>query len=145
MIRSKGKEEEDVGIICVIIYDDLALEAWTQKGRRRERGGGREGAMNTIKFKLPSETSSHQLPSKELWTWESCLYRRRLLLFTCSSDNVLESSNRLTSFCCGSLRNKLHWFTSFPFKVLAGKKWSSTMKQTVFISSRFVSRYLTKG
>ena len=22
--------ERDVGIICVIIYDDLALEAWTQ-------------------------------------------------------------------------------------------------------------------
>ena len=29
--------ERDVGIICVIIYDDLALEAWTQKCRERER------------------------------------------------------------------------------------------------------------
>ena len=33
----KEKERErDVGIICVIIYDDLALEAWTQR-RERER------------------------------------------------------------------------------------------------------------
>ena len=29
--------EKDVGIICVIIYDDLALEAWTQSGRQKER------------------------------------------------------------------------------------------------------------
>ena len=29
------EKERDVGIICVIIYDDLALEAWTQ---RKERG-----------------------------------------------------------------------------------------------------------
>ena len=28
--------ERDVGIICVIIYDDLALKAWTQR-RERER------------------------------------------------------------------------------------------------------------
>ena len=28
--------ERDVGIICVVIYDDLALEAWTQR-RERER------------------------------------------------------------------------------------------------------------
>ena len=27
-------EESDVGIICVIIYDDLALEAWTQSTER---------------------------------------------------------------------------------------------------------------
>ena len=32
----KRKRERDVGIICVIIYDDLALEAWTQR-RERER------------------------------------------------------------------------------------------------------------
>ena len=25
------QRERDVGIICVIIYDDLALEAWTQR------------------------------------------------------------------------------------------------------------------
>ena len=30
------ERERDVGIICVIIYDDLALEAWTQR-RERER------------------------------------------------------------------------------------------------------------
>ena len=37
--------ERDVGIICVIIYDDLALEAWTQRERekQREREGKREG------------------------------------------------------------------------------------------------------
>ena len=33
----KSKRERDVGIICVIIYDDLALEAWTQRKRERER------------------------------------------------------------------------------------------------------------
>ena len=27
-------EEGDVGIICVIMYDDLALEAWTQSTER---------------------------------------------------------------------------------------------------------------
>ena len=26
----------DVGIICVIVYDDLALKAWTQRERERE-------------------------------------------------------------------------------------------------------------
>ena len=30
-------QERDVGIIGVIIYDDLALEAWTQRERDRER------------------------------------------------------------------------------------------------------------
>ena len=30
------QRERDVGIICVIIYDDLALEAWTQRERERE-------------------------------------------------------------------------------------------------------------
>ena len=30
------ERERDVGIICVIIYDDLALEVWTQR-RERER------------------------------------------------------------------------------------------------------------
>ena len=30
------ERDTDVGIICVIIYDDLALEAWTQR-RERER------------------------------------------------------------------------------------------------------------
>ena len=33
----RKKREKDVGIICVIIYDDLALEAWTQRERERER------------------------------------------------------------------------------------------------------------
>ena len=32
--RGKRREERDVGITCVIIYDDLALEAWTQRGKR---------------------------------------------------------------------------------------------------------------
>ena len=31
------EREKDVGIIGVIIYDDLVLEAWTQRGER-ERG-----------------------------------------------------------------------------------------------------------
>ena len=35
-ISLKGRER-DVGIICVIIYDDLALEAWTQRKREKER------------------------------------------------------------------------------------------------------------
>ena len=30
-------EEIDVGIICVKIYDDLALQAWTQRERNKER------------------------------------------------------------------------------------------------------------
>ena len=34
--ESGEKRERDVGIICVIIYDDLALEVWTQR-RERER------------------------------------------------------------------------------------------------------------
>ena len=34
----EGARERDVGIICVKIYDDLALEAWTQRiDRERER------------------------------------------------------------------------------------------------------------
>ena len=33
--RARERERErDVGIICVKIYDDLALEAWTQRGER---------------------------------------------------------------------------------------------------------------
>ena len=31
------ERERDVGIICVIKYDDLALEACTQSERERER------------------------------------------------------------------------------------------------------------
>ena len=37
--RNEGRKERGrdvVGIICVIIYDDLALEAWTQSERGRE-------------------------------------------------------------------------------------------------------------
>ena len=33
----REKETDDVGIICVIIYDDLALKAWTQRRERAER------------------------------------------------------------------------------------------------------------
>ena len=39
---SSRERERDVGIICVIIYDDLALKAWTQ---RREREREREGKI----------------------------------------------------------------------------------------------------
>ena len=35
--KRERKEGEDVGIICVIIYDDLALEAWTHGERESER------------------------------------------------------------------------------------------------------------
>ena len=36
-LREKERERDvDVGIICVIIYDDLALKAWTQRERERE-------------------------------------------------------------------------------------------------------------
>ena len=34
--RERERGERDVGIICVIIYDDLPLKAWTQR-RERER------------------------------------------------------------------------------------------------------------
>ena len=36
LLTEDGSEEREryVGIICVIIYDDLALEAWTQRGER---------------------------------------------------------------------------------------------------------------
>ena len=33
----KRERDVDVGIICVIIYDDLALEAWTQRGERQRK------------------------------------------------------------------------------------------------------------
>ena len=35
---SAGNIERDVGIVCVIIYDDLALEAWTQNNIERKKG-----------------------------------------------------------------------------------------------------------
>ena len=36
--RERERERErDVGIICVIIYDDLALKAWTQRERERRQ------------------------------------------------------------------------------------------------------------
>ena len=42
MLATKDKDvekgERDVGIICVIIYDDLALQAWTQSKGEREKG-----------------------------------------------------------------------------------------------------------
>ena len=31
------ERERNVGIICVIIYDDLALEAWTQREERQRQ------------------------------------------------------------------------------------------------------------
>ena len=34
--EKEAERERDVGIICVIIYDDLALKAWTQRERERE-------------------------------------------------------------------------------------------------------------
>ena len=37
----RERERDVVGIICVIIYDDLALKAWTQR-RERERERERE-------------------------------------------------------------------------------------------------------
>ena len=52
--------ERDVGIICVIIYDDLALEAWTQiKGKReRERGGGEEKGKISTTISLILKTAA---------------------------------------------------------------------------------------
>ena len=44
--KKKMEEERDVGIICVIIYDDLALEAWTQR-KEREREKTRERSRHT--------------------------------------------------------------------------------------------------
>ena len=35
--RTERRKERDVGIICVIIYDDLALKAWTQKEGEGDR------------------------------------------------------------------------------------------------------------
>ena len=35
-IQRKRDREKDVGITCVIIYDDLALEAWNQSNRERK-------------------------------------------------------------------------------------------------------------
>ena len=54
----REKETDDVGIICVIIYDDLALKAWTQRRERREEkrinitDGGRKTYLrnNASKF-----------------------------------------------------------------------------------------------
>ena len=67
--------ERDVGIICVIIYDDLALKAWTQSEpkiefavtRERERERKRELKMrdvcvngcNKMQLKIP-KSSSHR-------------------------------------------------------------------------------------
>ena len=43
--------ERGVGIIYVRkIYDDLALEAWTQRKKGRERKGGREAKMKKSAF-----------------------------------------------------------------------------------------------
>ena len=33
----RERERDDVDIICVKIYDDLTLEAWTQGEKERER------------------------------------------------------------------------------------------------------------
>ena len=41
--RRGERRERDVGIICVIIYDDLALEAKRESERERERGGRKRG------------------------------------------------------------------------------------------------------
>ena len=49
--KKKMEEERDVGIICVIIYDDLALEAWTQR-KKRERRRGEEGDCRVCWFTL---------------------------------------------------------------------------------------------
>ena len=39
--NSDRQGERDVGIICVIIYDDLPLKAWTQRREgERERESG---------------------------------------------------------------------------------------------------------
>ena len=37
-LQRERERERDVGIICVITYDDLALEAWTQRGEREKEG-----------------------------------------------------------------------------------------------------------
>ena len=43
----KARERRDVGILCVITYDDLAPEAWTQSTEReRERESEREIYLN---------------------------------------------------------------------------------------------------
>ena len=41
--RERERGERDVGIICVIIYDDLALEAWTQREREERREAEERG------------------------------------------------------------------------------------------------------
>ena len=57
--------ERDVGIICVIIYDDLALEAWTQIKGKRERGRRREGQNRYHNFvDFENSSSASNLTSK---------------------------------------------------------------------------------
>ena len=51
--EGRKERERDVGLICVKIYDDLALEAWTQRRRGEERRGEkgefeREGLVGSL-------------------------------------------------------------------------------------------------
>ena len=65
----QGREggERDAGIICVIIYDTLALEAWTQR-KERERERGAEGHTNGERQKTHTHTHTHSHEQKKTHT-----------------------------------------------------------------------------
>ena len=58
--RGKRREERDVGITCVIIYDDLALEAWTRRERERERSNPYQGLTAMLRARMDID-NKHRL------------------------------------------------------------------------------------
>ena len=55
VITKERERERDVGIICVIIYDGLALKAWTQR-RERERERAKERGIKEENFSQHGNT-----------------------------------------------------------------------------------------
>ena len=95
----RERERDVVGIICVIIYDDLALKAWTQRREREGETNGRrkEGKCQNrkrtcIETKLLCHIPSH--PCSALFRQE-----RQLILFKAHT-----LSTQMTSFLCTQIK-----------------------------------------
>ena len=86
----KEKERErDVSIICVIIYDDLALEAWNQRKERE-----REREMLMLMF-IEHRKKFHQIKKRTVVSISKSICRGSIWAYFANNDNRIPIFLRL--------------------------------------------------
>ena len=109
-IKRKGRREMDVGILCVIIYDDVALKAWTQREERwRETRKRTKEKTGKEKVRRENEKGREKRRQDRRWKRQETGYKeetgdkkanalKRWLTITQKSTNNSNQSSACTQF-----------------------------------------------